>query len=191
MCPKTPSQFLEIRNERKQIIMDAALEIFAELGFHNTSMNQIAKKAGISKGLIYNYFESKDELMSEIVKSAYTFILHRFNLDNEKPDYRNIIEFVEKTFELIDENKEFWRIYFLVSMQEEVLPHVQRSIGDVMIPLTKDLEKVFRKMKLPNPESEAVFFDSLLDGLALNYILKPEIYPKDYIIERIRKMYNI
>jgi AcrR family transcriptional regulator len=154
-------------------------------------MSLIAKKANISKGLIYNYFESKDELMHEIVKSAYTFILHHFSLDSEKATFNNIIEFVEKTFEMIDENKEFWRIYFLVSMQEEVLPHVQKSIGDVMMPLTKELEKVFKKMKMPNPEAEAKFFDALLDGLTLNYILDSKKFNKEFILNRIKEIYKL
>ena len=191
MCPKTPTQFLEIRNERKQLIMDAALEIFAEQGFHHASMSLIAKKAGISKGLIYNYFESKDELMHEIVKTAYTYILHHFSLDNEKAKFNSIIELVEKTFEMIDENKEFWRIYFLVSMQEEVLPHVQKSIGDVMMPLTKELVKIFKTMKVNHPENEAKFFDSLLDGLTLNYILDPEEFNKEFILNKIREIYKL
>ena len=53
--PKTKEQFEEIRNKSKAAIIEAALELFANNGFHNTSITQIAKKAGVSKGLMYNY----------------------------------------------------------------------------------------------------------------------------------------
>ncbi|MDV7394640.1 helix-turn-helix domain-containing protein, partial [Arthrospira platensis SPKY1] len=50
--------------------MEKALELFAEKGFASTSISQIAKEAGISKGLMYNYFESKEQLLHEIIRQA-------------------------------------------------------------------------------------------------------------------------
>ena len=70
MSPRTPKQFEEIREEKKTLIMDVALEHFANEGYHNTTINHIAKHAGISKGLMYNYFESKEELLAEIINRS-------------------------------------------------------------------------------------------------------------------------
>ena len=64
MSPRSAKQFDEIRKQKKELILESALELFAENGFHATSISQIAKKAGISKGLIYNYFESKNEILN-------------------------------------------------------------------------------------------------------------------------------
>ena len=58
MSPRSAKQFKDIRKQKTELIMETALELFAENGFHATSMSQIAKKAGISKGLAYNYFEN-------------------------------------------------------------------------------------------------------------------------------------
>ena len=60
MSPRTPQQFEEIREEKMTLIMDIALEHFANEGYHTTTINHIARHAGISKGLMYNYFESKE-----------------------------------------------------------------------------------------------------------------------------------
>ncbi len=60
-------RFEEIRYERKKQIMNSALHLFATKGFHQTSISSIAKHAQISKGLMYNYFESKDALLCEII----------------------------------------------------------------------------------------------------------------------------
>ena len=54
MSPRTKEQFEVIRKQSKDAIREAALELFAKNGFHNTSMHTIAKKAKVSKGLIYN-----------------------------------------------------------------------------------------------------------------------------------------
>ncbi len=47
--------------------MDTALELFGTEGFDKTSISSIASKAGISKGLLYNYFSSKEELIKTII----------------------------------------------------------------------------------------------------------------------------
>lgn len=50
--------------DRRQQIMRAAMVCFAKRGFHQTSMHNISEEAGISVGLIYRYFESKDAVIS-------------------------------------------------------------------------------------------------------------------------------
>ncbi|MBC7659579.1 MAG: TetR/AcrR family transcriptional regulator [Chitinophagaceae bacterium] len=51
---------------RKKRLMDAALNLFAEFGFHGVAVPRIAKEAGVATGSVYNYFESKEELVNEL-----------------------------------------------------------------------------------------------------------------------------
>ena len=66
MSPRTEEQFEEIRESKKNLIQEVALELFATRGYHSTSISMIAKEADISKGLLYNYFESKEELLNSM-----------------------------------------------------------------------------------------------------------------------------
>lgn len=52
---------------RRNLIIDAAIEVIAEQGFPRTTIKQIASKAGIADGTIYNYFKSKDDILMGIV----------------------------------------------------------------------------------------------------------------------------
>lgn len=54
--------------DKRTAILDTALELIVEQGFHNTPMSQIAKQAGVSAGIIYHYFESKDDLIHELYR---------------------------------------------------------------------------------------------------------------------------
>lgn len=54
----------------RERILTSAARLFAELGFENTSMPEIAKASGITAGAIYKHFESKGELLLEVVKRA-------------------------------------------------------------------------------------------------------------------------
>jgi AcrR family transcriptional regulator len=55
-----------MRTESRKKILEAALELFAYEGYHSTSMHKVAKHAGVSKGLLYNYFEGKEDLLKRI-----------------------------------------------------------------------------------------------------------------------------
>lgn len=65
MAPLHKDQLKDIRDERKQQIMRAAIKVFAENGIQLTKISMIAKEAGISHGLVYHYFDSKEELLYE------------------------------------------------------------------------------------------------------------------------------
>ncbi len=52
--------------ERREQILDAATNVFARQGFHKARMDDIVQEAGLSKGAVYWYFESKDEIIDEI-----------------------------------------------------------------------------------------------------------------------------
>lgn len=67
MSPLNKQQLDRIRDERKEQIKQAALKIFANRGMSGTKTSMIASEAGISEGLIYRYFKSKEELFTELV----------------------------------------------------------------------------------------------------------------------------
>lgn len=67
MTPLSKQRLQQIRDERKEQIKQAALITFARHGFTGTKTSMIASEAGISEGLIYRYYKSKDDLFSEIV----------------------------------------------------------------------------------------------------------------------------
>jgi AcrR family transcriptional regulator len=54
------------REEREALIIAAAQEVFAELGYHDTSIDEIAARVGISKGTMYSHFASKEDLLGAV-----------------------------------------------------------------------------------------------------------------------------
>jgi AcrR family transcriptional regulator len=70
LAPLNEEQLHQIRDERKEQIIAAAVKVFARRGIIGTKMSMIAAEAGISHGLLYHYFESKDELFTTLVQWA-------------------------------------------------------------------------------------------------------------------------
>lgn len=72
------NKFLNLEPEKRERILNAAINEFAKKGFKNASTNEIVKEAGISKGLIFHYFKNKKQLylflydyLMEILKEEY------------------------------------------------------------------------------------------------------------------------
>lgn len=64
-----------VRNERKSELLTLAAQLFADRGFHNTSMQDIADVAGIQKASIYYYYPSKDAILSEVLVEGVSDLL--------------------------------------------------------------------------------------------------------------------
>jgi AcrR family transcriptional regulator len=58
--------------ERREAIIEAAIQLFAEMGYERASMNELVKRLGGSKGTIYGYFPSKEELFVAVVRASAT-----------------------------------------------------------------------------------------------------------------------
>ena len=58
------------KEQKRQAIVDAAFEVFSELGFEQASMSEIAARAGGTKATLYSYFQSKEEMFAEFMTAA-------------------------------------------------------------------------------------------------------------------------
>lgn len=190
--PRTPEQYEEIREERKKLIMDTALDLFATSGYHNTSINNIAKKAGISKGLLYNYFSGKEELVTAIMKNGFMEFLELFDPDHDgvitKAELRHVLT---ETFRTVKEKTHFWRLYFAVISQPIVNKVAFGEIMESALPVFDNLTKFFESEGFKNPLAESRMFAAMMDGLTLNYIYDTENFPVDEIIQRVTDIYNL
>lgn len=190
MSPRTEEQFREIREAKRILIKQAALELFATEGYYATSVSMIAAKAGISKGLMYNYYESKEDLLREIFQDGIEKITSLIDPDHDgmitHAEFRYLIE---ETFRMISENRVFWSLYFSVIPQPGVMKIVRKEISRIYQDIYQILTGYFNHMGYKDPESEAMIFGSMLDGISLNYLLNPDFYPLDKVKKKLIEIY--
>lgn len=72
--------------ERRKQILKAAIEVFAERGFHRTRVSDIARRAGVAYGLIYHYFDSKDAVLSSVFDENWAVFLKVLREVRDAPD---------------------------------------------------------------------------------------------------------
>ena len=190
--PRTPEQYEEIREERRKLIMETALELFATQGYHGTSINNIATKAGISKGLLYNYFSGKEELVIEIMKKGFFDLMVLFDPEHDGNLTKSELKyFVTEVLKLVKKNVRFWRLYFAVLTQPIVNQVAFSEIMEIAMPVLEVLTDYFKRMGYDNPKDEARMFAAMMDGLTLNYVYDPENFPVETVIRRISEIYNL
>lgn len=64
--------------EKRKLILDAAIRVFAEHGYHGARVGDIAEDAGVAHGLLYHYFASKDDVLRTIFAENWGDLLERF-----------------------------------------------------------------------------------------------------------------
>lgn len=92
---------------RRRHMCDAAIRVFAENGFHNTTLETIARAAGVSVGLIYRYFKDKDELLHYAIvdiQAAYAAAVPEATASASSPLDR-FLAAVHAYAKVIDDNK--------------------------------------------------------------------------------------
>jgi len=61
--------------DRRRQILDAAIRVFARQGFHACRVSDIAREAGVAYGLVYHYFNSKDQVLNELFVERWSLLL--------------------------------------------------------------------------------------------------------------------
>lgn len=192
IMPRTKEQFEEIRSNTKHKILESALILFADKGFKGTSISDIAKSAGISKGLAYNYFKDKKEIMI----SVFTLLAEEIgsiyeNVEKESEPKKQLKALINSTFNAIVEDEKFWRIYMNFALSPEVKEEANEFMSSFMNQLFVDIEQLFRDLNYPNPTMESKFFAASLDGVCFHYIYNKQQYPMDKMRKFLIKKYCI
>ena len=182
MSPRTATQFQEIREEKRRLILSTALELFALKGYHSTPISLIAKKAGISKGLMYNYFESKEDLLKQLFISVSDEIGVMLDPDNDDEIHDDeATAFIDLLFSSLKNNRQYWQLLVQISLQPEVSESFMSYLAEGSTLKSQQMFDNFLKRKNLNKPEYAILVTSLLKGFVLQYITAPGFYPEHEI----------
>ncbi len=189
MAPRTAEQFEEIRIGKVELIMRAALELFANNGYESTSISKIAKSAGISKGLMYNYFPSKEALLKRIVLDGMDSFMHFLNVaDEEHIKKEELVQFIDGNLESVKQNTDYYRLYFSLVFQPTVFNILGKDFMIVFQQLIEKLVLYFSQKGEKKPYVKARFLLAIFDGIGIHYISDTEYFPLDEVRDLIIDM---
>ncbi len=113
MTPRPPAARLPAARRRRQLL-EVALDVFGERGFHPTSMNDVAEAAGVTKPVLYQHFRSKRDLYREVLTDVGGQLLDAITKATtaaRSPHEQVTLGFIAY-FEFVAENEAAFRVLF-------------------------------------------------------------------------------
>lgn len=156
--------------DKKDHILHAALELFANEGYDATPTNRIAKKAGVSEGLIFRHYGSKQGLLDALMKEAAARFEKLYAPVFEEQSPRLAIrKAIEAPFIIKEEEYDFWRLHFMLRWKKEYNnPEKTRPLLDKLI-------MCFSLLRYGNPGREAEVLTYIIDSVT-SEILKGNVH---------------
>ena len=114
MAEKTKASRRQRERQRHRTeIVDVAMKLFAEKGFHNVSIQEIAAEAEFATGTIYNFFDSKESLYLEIMSEVADNVLSVVQpfLDGQADEREKIAGFIRASIRVFRENSAAIRLF--------------------------------------------------------------------------------
>ena len=181
----------EYRRHRQEILQ-AALKLFSEKGFHNVSMNEIAQKAEFAVGTMYKFFENKEDLYKALVLEQADKFHNALSRAIEEPvnEIEKIRNYVKTKGEVFSANISVIRLYYaetrgasfnvkagLDSEIQERYSHFLEMLASVF---ASGMEKK-RFKKIADPYHLAMALDSLTNAFLFLWLEAPDRhrYPED------------
>ena len=189
--PRTKEQFEEIRKGSRQKILDAALEVFAQQSYHSSTVGAIAKSAGVSKGLLYNYFKNKDEVLHELMVGMMDSLMSEFlpiKADGKLTD-EDVKNFINIGIDLVLAKPYYWKLYFSVALQPEVMTKVFDKMMEKAQPYMNAMTEYFRDKGYENPEVMMRYLSAVMDGIQFHCMIDPRTFPAEEVKKLLIKQF--
>ena len=191
MSPRSKTASEHMKRLATGAILDAAERVFAVAGLHSATTAMVAERAGVSKGLVFNYFATKDDLLAAVVERRLADQLAFWRtLELTGPARSRLRAIVDRALDCVIAHPDAHRIYFALLLQPGGSRAVQRAV-DAMKPAIADyftlLERLFRELGSAQPHVQALAFQSAVNGVAYTLTIqpdvarKPNLYPLDLI----------
>ena len=175
---------------KKAHIVHTAMQLFSEKGYHYTSIKMIAQAAGVSQGLMYNFFSGKKELLTYIFALSAADIQNSLHAPGVVPGTVEALEqYLRFTFNMIDQKRAFWRLIHAVRMQESIQILLKEQFEQIQQYIRQQLTTYLQPLNLADTETEVNLLFATIDGIAGHILLIPD-YPIDKIVDNLIKKYE-
>lgn len=183
MSPRSKRLSEEMRGKTREAILSASLELFAKRGYSATTTEQIASQAGISKGLIFTHFETKQDILLAIFDEQFERIMPRFfQEDDARPAKDRLLGIIDSWLEFIKNDPMLVRLSLHLNLDDEYrkLMRNKKTIA-YFDNFVAQMTKMVKDSGSDKPELDTFILMFMFDGIVANYTVAPELFPIDAI----------
>ena len=171
--------------EKQENILKAALMLFATQGYASTSTSKVAKAAGVSEGLIFRHFGSKEGLLSAILEMASEAMQKKMATVVMASEPKDILtKLFEMLFSIQESEHEMWKLVYALKWQTDSYDAAKYASLKLV------LNNAFEKLGYEDPAAETELVFMIMDGIATSFLLhKPE--NKQDILKALKSKYKL
>lgn len=187
------------RIQHRQQMLDAALDLFSEKGYHNVSMHEIAQRAEFSIGTLYSFFENKEDLYSALMLDLSARFRARLTeaIESAGDEFEKIGHYVQAKGEVFMDNVKVIRLYFAETRGASFNTNadLSRKLRESHEAFLRKLAGVFesgikkKKFQKLDPFLLAAALDSLTNTALLLWLADPERHPYATHVETMLKIF--
>ena len=190
---KTAAQ--QMRDRAREAILEGALAVFGEKGFGGATTAEVAVRAGVSKGLVFNYFPTKDALLEALIERTLGEALAYWEeAEWSGPAAEQLRRILDIGVERVLANTPFYRLYFSLVLQPGGSEAVDRAVARLMPRLMAYFartERLMAELGSAAPALDAKIFQFALNGFVqaiaaqAGLARQPDIMPIDELKARL------
>jgi TetR/AcrR family fatty acid metabolism transcriptional regulator len=171
----------ELSEERQKQILEAAIAEFAQHGFHETRMEDIALRSGLSKGAVYLYYKSKDAIIAALLRTLFAWELRgtRAIVDGEGSATERLLAitrmFADELDRMLIAMPIFLEFYAVAFRQASVREHLSQMYERYREPLATLIRQGIDRgeFRAVAPDDVALTCVALIEGLTLLWAMNP------------------
>lgn len=180
----------ELALERKAQIINATIECISKYGYHNFSMQDVARTADVSKGIIHYYFLNKEDLMKGVLDRVSGDIESLLaKTEQQSQPTERVRGLIRMLFNVVREKKEYYLInidfWTQINQKEDIKHAVANHYAKFRSTLGTIIQQgidagVFKKSDASRTASVII---ALVDGIGLQWLFDPNVFNYDEVVK--------
>ena len=166
-------------SDKRRAILDAAIRVFARQGFHSARVSDVAAEAGVAYGLVYHYFDSKDQMLNELFSERWSLLLEAIrqadaDLDTPQDKLKAAAGFIIESYR---HNPELMKVIIVEvtraanSFGRTHLPEI-REAYDQIAKIVADAQEAGEFRDDVSPDFAAMLFYGAIEQLLTGWIFE-------------------
>ncbi len=181
----------DVAAERKDQFVRATVECITKHGYHNFSMQDVARTAGVSKGIIHYYFLNKDDLMMSVLDRVAGDIENILVTDmgSITDPVQKLRIFMSVAFDIVRGTKEYYQVnmdfWTQINQKKEVRQVISRHYAKFRDSCARVIEEGVKAgvFKNVNPHYHASLVIAIVDGISLQWLFDETVYEYDEVVK--------
>jgi AcrR family transcriptional regulator len=192
VSPRSAELNEHLREQSRERILAAALQVFAEKGFHNATISEITACAGVSRGLITYYFPGKQQLAHELLGRYLDGVAALVGTGGD-PDER-LAKVIDGVLMSVHQSLPVQRLALSLMTHPSTHPvfaQVEQEKDVELTGIEDSLRGLFAARGAEDPALEEVMLRSVLEGVIFKVTVYEDTYPLERIRRRLYAMYDL